>query len=191
MRLVALFHRQGETFPRLAGCYPEPALSAVLAPVCGLSRGGSRAQIDTKKPLEGRSRGVDGDGERLLGGHERQRPLEEPRPADDPAGDLHRLRVRELERRLQLAGDLVLALPGQEQVGGEPGLARPSVRRPSRAAGRWVPSPFSAPWRAWVPLRSSVVFAFGVFLVSVLFFMLFSVLLLWFAPNERSARVRE
>ncbi len=64
-------------------------------------------------------------GESLLAGHERQRPLEKPRPAQDPAGDLRRLRVREFERRLQFASDLRFTLARQEQVGGEaclPGL---------------------------------------------------------------------
>jgi len=44
----------------IEGIQPAGTVPAALAPVCGLSRGGSRARIDTKKPHGSCPRGVGG-----------------------------------------------------------------------------------------------------------------------------------
>ncbi len=65
---------------------PARAGSTVLTPVCGLPRGGSRLGPTRKSP-PGIARGaMAAESDPLLGGHERSRSLEEPRPTQNAAG---------------------------------------------------------------------------------------------------------
>ncbi len=59
--------------------------------------------------------GRDGGNLPLLGRHQLQRPMEEPRPTCNSAHDLDGLSVGQVERRLQFIGDGVLVLAGKEQ----------------------------------------------------------------------------
>jgi hypothetical protein len=101
---------------------PDLPATARLAPVLVLPRGGSRARVDMKKPL-GLVRGAYARPDRgLLRRHQFTNALEEPGPARNPAHDLHRLPVRQLERRFEFGRDRFLVLARQEQVGDQPAL---------------------------------------------------------------------
>jgi hypothetical protein len=75
-----------------------------------------------KKPLEDCPRG-DGGGIGSATWRSRATVPAERTATDDPPDDLGGLRIRQLERRLQLRSDLFLALAGEEEVGGEACLA--------------------------------------------------------------------